>query len=223
MEYHQGDSSANARVSYACLNALSDEDLIARVAGGCHDSLAVLFDRYYRLVLGIAATVLRDSVEAEDVLQTVFLEIYRVAGLFDRSKGKAKAWLIRYAYHRSLDRRRQLKLRGFYESADGKEMERRTAKNTTGAPWKGWNSFELSRMLEEGFEALTGDQRATLRLAFFEGRSMREIAKRLGATFANVRHHYYRGLQKLRLFMTEQTASSQAKGPPEKEFPYVKS
>jgi RNA polymerase sigma-70 factor (ECF subfamily) len=223
MEYHHGDPNANAHVSHACLNALSDEDLIEKLAGGCHDSLAVLFDRYYRLVLGIAATVLRDSVEAEDVLQAVFLEIYRVAGLFDRSKGKAKAWLIRYAYHRSLDRRRQLKLRGFYDSADGKEMERRTAKHTTGVPWKGWNSFELSRMLEEGFEALTPDQRTTLHLVFFEGRSMREIAERLGATFANVRHHYYRGLQKLRLFMTEQTASSQDEGPSEKGSPYVES
>jgi RNA polymerase sigma-70 factor (ECF subfamily) len=197
--------------------------LIEKLAGGCHDSLAVLFDRYYRLVLGIAVTVLRDAVEAEDVLQTVFLEIYRVAGLFDRSKGKAKPWLVRYAYHRSLDRRRQLKLRGFYASADGKEMERRTSANPPGVPRKGWNSFELSRMLEEGFEALTADQRATLRLAFFEGRSMREIAERLGATFANVRHHYYRGLQKLRLFMTEQIASSQAKDRSAKESPYVES
>ena len=87
-------------------------------------------------------------------------------------------------------------------------MERRTAENSTGVPQKGWNSFELSRMLEEGFEALTADQRTTLHLAFFEGRSMREIAERLGATFANVRHHYYRGLQKLRLLTNGRIAPS---------------
>ncbi len=221
MDHRSRESVANANVSYACLNALSDEDLVEKLAAGSHDSLAILFDRYYGLVLGIAATVLRDPDEAEDVLQTVFLEIYRVAGLFDRSKGKAKAWLIRYAYHRSLDRRRQLKLRGFYNPEVSNETAWDNAQNSGGARRNGWNSFELSRMLEEGLEALTADQRTTLRLVFFEGRSMAEIAQRLGATLANVRHHYYRGLQKLRLFMTEQIASSPAEDRPEKESPYV--
>ena len=216
-----GNGNGRPTESYACLSALSDEDLIEKLAGGCHDCLAVLFDRHYRLVLGIASTVLRDSAEGEDVLQTVFLETYRVAGRFDRSKGSAKAWLIRYAFHRSLDRRRQLRLRGFYDAVDANEIERRAAEHTTAIPLKGWNSFELSRILEQGFACITPDQRTTLYLAFFEGLSMREIAERLGATFVNVRHHYYRGLQKLRLFMNREFASSDADDRSEKEVPYA--
>ena len=221
MDNNPRSSNPNARLPFARVKVLSDEDLMDRLAGGCDDSLAVLFDRYYGLVLGIATTVLGDPVEAEDVLQAVFLEIYRVAGLFDRSKGRAKPWLIRYAYHRSLDRRRQLKLRGFYDRGDSGAMDLRAGPSVRQGARQGWNSLELSRMLEEGFEALTPDQRTTLRLVFFEGQSMREIAERLGATFANVRHHYYRGLQKLRLFMTEQMASSHAEDRSEEESPYV--
>jgi RNA polymerase sigma-70 factor (ECF subfamily) len=222
MNTYPGDSKAKTRVPPTRLSVLSDEDLVERLAGGCHDSLAVLFDRYYRLVLGIASTVLRDPVEAEDVLQTVFLEICRVAGLFDRSKGKAKTWLIRYAYHRSLDRLRQLKLRGFYDPAGDIERQRST-ENSSGASLPGWNSLELSRMLEEAFAALTAEQRTTLHLAFVEGRSMREIAEQLGATFTSVRHHYYRGLEKLRSFLTVQITPSPVERGSEEESPYVES
>ncbi len=208
---------------YAYLESLSDENLIEELAGGCHDALAVLFDRYHRLMLGIAANVLRDSGEAEDLVQTVFMEIYRVAGVFDRSKGKAKAWLVRYAYHRSLDRRRHLAVRGFYDSVENEKSERLAGKNLLVGAHKHWNSFELSRILEEGFDAITDDQRKTLYLFFFEGLSMRDIAGRLGATLANVRHHYYRGLYKLRLFINGQRASSQDEDRSERKSPYVES
>jgi RNA polymerase sigma-70 factor (ECF subfamily) len=58
-------------------------------------------------------------------------------------------------------------------------------------------------------------------MAFVEGQSMREIAEQLGETFASVRHHYYRGLHKLRSFLTEQITPSQVEHGSEEESPYV--
>jgi RNA polymerase sigma factor (sigma-70 family) len=56
-------------------------------------------------------------------------------------------------------------------------------------------------------ETLTGEQRETLRLHFFEGYTFGEIAEKLGQSYANVRHHYYRGLEKLRKHLKEDELS----------------
>ena len=82
---------------------------------GHSSALAVLFDRYHRVVLNIALRILRDANEAEDMVQSVFLEIFRTAAQFDVARSSAKVWILQYAYHRSFNRRRYLSLRGFYE------------------------------------------------------------------------------------------------------------
>jgi RNA polymerase sigma factor (sigma-70 family) len=87
---------------------VNDEQLMAQLQAGQADALTVLFDRYHRLVLGIALKIVRDRGEAEDVLHNVFLEIFRAAVQFDPAKGSTKTWLLQYAYHRSINRRQQL-------------------------------------------------------------------------------------------------------------------
>jgi RNA polymerase sigma-70 factor, ECF subfamily len=205
--HHNGDVKAAYQSSYAQLKRLSDEDLVDALTKGCHDALAVLFDRYYRLVLSIASNVLRDSAEAEDLLQTVFLEIYRVARAFDKSKGAAKAWILRYAYHRSLNRRAYLSVRRFYDRDNGAEPEESGNALTGLAVGREWSIFEIKRLLDEGFDSITTDQRNTLYLSFFEGLSVADIAERLGETVSNVRHHYYRGLMRLKLFIEGRPSS----------------
>src|SRR5271154_2293241 len=85
---------------------------------GQNDGLAVLFDRYQKLVLSIALKIVRDPGEAEDVTQTVFLDIYRAVAQFDPSKGNTKVWLMQYAYHRAISRRQHLQGREFYKSIE---------------------------------------------------------------------------------------------------------
>ena len=101
--------------TFAKLKDLNDDELMAHLQGGCNDALAVLFDRYYRLVLSIALKIVRDPGEAEDVMQTVFLEIFRSAAQFDPAKGTTKVWILQYAYHRAINRKQHLNARRFYE------------------------------------------------------------------------------------------------------------
>ena len=84
------------------LPQLTDEQLTAQLSLGRNDALAVPFDRCHRLVFSIALRILRDSGEAEDVVHTVFLNIFRSVGQFDPAKGDAKIWILQYAYHRAL-------------------------------------------------------------------------------------------------------------------------
>jgi RNA polymerase sigma-70 factor, ECF subfamily len=174
---------------------LTDEELMRHLKAGQGDALAVLFDRYHRLVLSIALKIVRDPGEAEDVMQNVFLEIFRSVAQFDPAKGSTKTWLLQYAYHRSINRRQHLVARHFYQSTDTEELE--TMAGTETALGR-FSRHELTHLIGQGLSTLNDRQRRVLELASYDGLSMVEIADKTGESVVNVRHHYYRGLKKLR-------------------------
>ena len=187
--------------SFAQLKDLNDGDLMAHFQGGCNDALAVLFDRYHRLVLSIALKIVRDPGEAEDVMQSVFLEIFRAAAQFDPTKGSTKVWILQYAYHRAINRRQQLNARSFYDHSALEEIEARLSETTLALGR--YTQPELKHLLGQGLATLSGPQKQVIELASYNGLSMREISNKMGDSLTNVRHHYYRGLQKLRSFIRE--------------------
>jgi RNA polymerase sigma-70 factor (ECF subfamily) len=182
----------------------SDESLLTNISAGDRDSLALLFRRYALPVRNVGRRVLRDKTEADDLVQEVFLYIHRKNALFDSSKGSARSWIIQVAYTQALLRRRDLKGHGFYVSGiTGRVLE--TGQSSS-------NGADYDRTVEGLFgrdrwkrivDDLTEDQRETLRLHFFEGYTFSEIAEKLGQSYANVRNHHYRGLEKLRKHLTE--------------------
>src|SRR5205823_4482427 len=95
-----------------------DKELLAHLQADNSSDLDVLFDRYYRLVLGTALRILGDPSEAEEVAQEVFFYLYRKPQVFDPSKGTLKAWIIQIAISRSLDRKSYLARRGLHIAAD---------------------------------------------------------------------------------------------------------
>ena len=177
---------------------VSDESLMAQVCVGDHEALATLFERYARLTRCVAVRILRDTSEAEDLVQDLFLYIQRKCGIFDSSKSSARSWIVQMAYHRALDRRRYLKSREFYAQpyfqANGVQV---VGKPTTESDYSAEAVFGRNG-LDKIVDGLSADQRETLRLHFFEGYTLVEISERLAQPLGNVRHHYYRALDKLR-------------------------
>lgn len=190
---------AGEPLTFKELQLLSDEQLMTCLQSGQNDALAVLFDRYERFVLSIARKIVRDSGEAEDVTQTVFLDIYRASGQFDPRKGTTKVWLMQYAYHRSLNRRQYLQARNFYS----RDCEESDTKSESAHPAGGLNSGESKAFIKQGLSSLPEKQRSVIQMSCFDGFTMEEIAQRMGDSFASVRHNYYRGLQKLRQFISD--------------------
>ena len=90
------------------LGVLSDEKLMIQLARGNHDALGVIFNRYQRVVTRVAMQVLRDPTEAEDLMQSVFLQIIEDAQKYDANKGSLRVWILQYAYHRAFNRRKYL-------------------------------------------------------------------------------------------------------------------
>jgi RNA polymerase sigma-70 factor (ECF subfamily) len=202
------------RIQDISLTDASDESLLNQISVGNGEALAALFERYARLTRSVAARILRDTAEAEDLVQDLFLYIQRKCGIFDSSKSTARSWIVQMAYHRALDRRRYLKSREFYAQpyfpANRAQV---VGKPTTESDYSAEAVFGRNG-LEKIVNALSVDQRETLRLHFFEGYTLAEISQQLGQPLGNVRHHYYRALDKLRKEMfanDRQTAARCAK------------
>jgi RNA polymerase sigma-70 factor, ECF subfamily len=183
------------------LKDLPDEQVMEHLQAGHGDALAVLFDRYHRLVLSIALKIVKDPAEAEDVLQNVFLEIFRTAAQFDPARGTTKTWLLQYAYHRSLNRKQQLTVRHFYHQENSDDVDTFMPPQTNSVIGR-FSSEEVKHLVQQGLASLNHRQRQVLELASFGGFSMSEIAEKTGESLSNVRHYYYRGLKKMRALIT---------------------
>lgn len=197
-------SNRNATVAVgpqqsACVTPeVSDEALIADVVAGDRERLAVLFQRYARLVRAVSLRILKSAVEAEDLVQDLFLFIQRKAGTFDSTKSSGRSWIVQMAYQRAIERRRYLATRQFYaQPALQSEVESVVSKPTTEDDYSPEAVFGRNG-LEKALAELSEDQRETLRLYFFEGYTLAEISEKAGQPVGNVRHHYYRALDKLR-------------------------
>jgi RNA polymerase sigma-70 factor (ECF subfamily) len=177
----------------------SDEQLLVQVGEGSKAALTLLFRKHRRAVLSIASRILRDTSEAEDLCQEVFIYLFQKANLFDPKKGAASSWIIQIAYHRAMNRRQYLAFRQHYHSEElnedqiSEKNERLVVDNV------------LARSLVERLrKQLTSDQWKTMELHFSEGYSLREIAEKTNQSLGNTRNHFYRGLERLRSFVFSQ-------------------
>jgi RNA polymerase sigma-70 factor, ECF subfamily len=187
-----------AQADRPTLEKLSDEALMAMLRHGGQDAIGCLFRRHAKAVHSVGKRILRDAAEAEDVVQEVFLYLFRRHDSYDSSKSSARSWLIQIAYTQAFLRRRKLKSLGLYQNPS--EMNRNSHPLDLAYDHTVEGLFDGNGW-QKIVEDLTHDQRETFRLHFFEGYTFTEIAEKLGQSYANVRNHHYRGLEKLRKYL----------------------
>jgi RNA polymerase sigma-70 factor, ECF subfamily len=170
-----------------------DAALLVSVQKGDEYAMASLFDRYSRVVYSVALRVLRDPASAEDVLQEVFMQMWRNPGSFVATRGSLGGWLAVVARNRSIDTLRRkrpteqvedLALASNYNLAD--EAERNTM-------------MEKARGL---VRTLPAEQRKTLEMAFFDGLTHSEIAEMTGDPLGTVKTRIRSALTSLRKAFT---------------------
>jgi len=180
----------------------ADEDLIELLRAGSDEALTVLFDRYHRLVFHVALRIVRDPGEAEDVVQTVFLSIFRAVANFDRRKGLVRVWLLQYAYHRALHRKRHLTANQFYRWEELEAaMEVGAARAYLG------DARENVRLVDQLLQRLKPRQRSVMELTYYEGLTAEEVSRRLNESVHVVRHDLQRSLAILREAMLKAEAT----------------
>lgn len=191
----KSDGCERANVGFS---SLTDEALFTRLGAGELEALGCLFQRYSQVVRRISARILKNAAEADDFVQDLFLFLQQKCKVFDGSRCSARSWIIQMAYHRAIERRRYLTARQFYSRGEiGAD-----ANQVVGIP-TGEGDYSVEAVLgrnglEQVLKELSEDQRETLCLHFFEGYTLTEISEKLGQPLGSVRHHYYRGLDKLR-------------------------
>jgi RNA polymerase sigma-70 factor (ECF subfamily) len=179
--------------------------VMAHLVAGHGDAVAVLLDRYVRLVTSIAYKIVRDQSESEDVAQEVFVDLCRTAAQFDPCKGTAKMWIIRTAYRRSLTRRRNLKIRDERFPAGIEDILNLPNGADSGVGMR-LSLYESQRLVRQLLGQLDSAQRVILELVFFHGLTLRDVAANTGTTLESVRHRYYRSIEKLRRLIEEERA-----------------
>jgi len=187
------------------LKHMPDDEVLAMIADGCHDGIAVVFDRYGRLIFSIARRILRDEGEAEEIMQTVLLDVFQSASKFDPERGSVKVWILQYTYHRSIRRKQQLESHHFYSAEQFESVINEITKNTARRV-PGLSPQETNRLVSEALALIDEKQRRTIEMTFFEGLTAEEIAKRTGDSAVVVRHNLYRTLAKLRNSLEPQTS-----------------
>jgi RNA polymerase sigma-70 factor (ECF subfamily) len=180
------------------LSGSSDDEALAELRAGNQEAFGVIFERYHRLVYSTALRFLRDAGEADDLTQAVFLEVFQKLGQFDPARGTLKVWLLQFAYSRSINRRNYLMVRRLHPSGTVNDVLDETAL------WAASRTpdQDAPRLSRELLRELTEAQRSTIEMVFFEDLTFAEIADRRKETYSTVRHHYYRGLTRLRALIS---------------------
>ena len=176
---------------------LSDEQLMDRLAGPeVEATLSALYDRYGRTVFGVGLKLLGDRSSAEELVQEVFLKVWRSSATFDPSRGSFSTWLYKVTRNVALDLHRK-RARRLSPLPDG-GPHLAAARDPSAGPQEivddSWLSWRVSRALE----GLSRAHREVIELAYFQGLSQREISRRTGVPLGTVKTRTSSAMKRLR-------------------------
>lgn len=181
---------------------LDDEELMRRLSYRDLRAFRTLFTRYGNLVYSTALRVLRDPSLAEDMVQEIFLRLWRKPESYAATRGKFATWLTSVARNRAVDEVRSRNRRYRHETASPEEQEREFPGPDTDDPAMSAELADQRRLILIALQGLPPDQRKTIELAYFGGLTQQEIAERLHQPLGTVKTRIRLGMQKLRAALT---------------------
>lgn len=170
------------------------EDLITAVSRGDQAAYEALYTRVSAPVYGLVRRVLRDPAQSEEVTQEVLLNVWRSAARYDEKQGSAMAWVMTMAHRRAVDR-----VRSEQSSSD---RHKRLAARDVEPAYDSVSETVENRLDQEAvrrcLSSLTHLQRESVTLAYYTGRSYREVAEHLELPLGTVKTRMRDGLIRLR-------------------------
>jgi RNA polymerase sigma-70 factor (ECF subfamily) len=175
--------------------------IVAAIAAGDSEALSELYDRYSGMLLGLATKVLRDSAEAEEVLQEAMLQAWRQASRYDPARSSVSTWLVLITRSRAIDRLRSRKVvQKTVTAAQHEKVSMHTSPEGVG------NVFMLERRKRLAVELakLPQEQRQVLEMAFYQGMTQSEISSRTDTPLGTVKTRTLLAMRKLLKALSEE-------------------
>lgn len=181
---------------------LDDEELMRRLSYRDLSAYKTLFSRYGNMVYSTALRVLRDPQLAEDMVQEIFLRLWRKPESYAATRGKFSTWLTSVSRNRAVDEVRSRNRRYRHETASPEEQEREFPGPDSDDPALNAELADQRRLILVALSALPLDQRKTIEMAYFGGLTQQEIAEQLNQPLGTVKTRIRLGMQKLRAALT---------------------
>lgn len=177
----------------------SPSDLLGRVALRDREAFGVLYDMLAPLVFKVALRMMRDRAEAEDLLQEVFLQVWRTAASYDSRRGHPSAWLITITRSRAIDRMRSAEYRRQRrETPDVEKVEDASDLRHE------LSLRESAAAVRDAVASLPEGQRQAIELAYFDGLTQSEVAQKLREPLGTVKTRIRLGMLKLREMLVQE-------------------
>lgn len=182
----------------------SDEDsnreparLVAAMAAGDRSALARLYDLMAGPIYSLASRLLDDATEAQDVVQDIFLQVWRTAGSYDASRGTVFSWVATLTRNRAIDRLRMRRRRSELLAGAAPELQPAATAGEADSAASLWVR-EKATAVRAALTAIPPDQQQAIELAYFGGLTQQEIAARLNEPLGTIKARIRRGLLRLR-------------------------
>lgn len=182
---------------------LDDTVLIAQIARSNRAAFDQLYERYHRMVFGIALAILGERPTAEEVTLDVFMRVWQKAGTYRADRAKVSTWLIALTRHHAIDILRRQRVRFNHDHWNGYESSGPDAPVTNDLEDQVESSLAGKR-IRAAFAQLPAEQRQALVMAYFKGFTHTEIAEALKEPLGTVKTRIRLGMQKLRQMLAEE-------------------
>jgi len=181
---------------------LDDVTIIGLIQQSQSDALAELYDRYGRLVFGLAFNAIRDQALAEEITQDVFMRVWDKASTYQKEKGKVITWLANIARYRTIDVLRYQKIRAEGHSSSWDELPFFDPPDSQNIEKDVELAHEAQRV-RDALSSLPKEQQVALALAYFRGYTQEEVAAELGEPLGTIKTRIRLGMLKLRRILEE--------------------
>ena len=172
-----------------------DSALVERMMAGDENALAALYDRYSGMLFAMLVRILRDTGAAEEVLQDLFLHLWRSAARYDAARGSLPAWLLVIGRNRAISRLRRSGPRDVQD--DGEKFSMESVASPGNMEDQAWRAQMMNRV-RNAMAALPGEQREAVELAYFEGMTQTEIAAKTNTPLGTVKSRVRAAMQTLK-------------------------
>jgi RNA polymerase sigma-70 factor (ECF subfamily) len=186
----------------------TDNELMLRIVQREREALRVLFSRYAPLMLAISRRILRDTHEAEDLVNEVMLEVWQKPDRFVPERGAPKTYLLLVTRSRSIDKLRKRKRQHGAGGGGAGQTWAEDAEGDEAAPSARLEGAETREQMRAVLSTLPVDQRDAIERVFFDGMTHRELAEDSGTPLGTVKSRVRLGLIRMREGLRNQSAKA---------------